>query len=233
MGQTDRHSMKKVMKFLLAFTFVATIQAYHPGYYQPHVLYPQFYKTFPNIRIPKPFMGQQIESRQTNDCKNNIGEVVPCYKSFAEKMDQSRIKPVLKRPVNPLFYLISQDDEENPQVKALPSIEDIEKACQGWKEEGPFKDVIEPFREFAYFWDGMKDYDWYGVRLFGEERSEEDLIFRKVTGIDKLFAKDFSAEIRNFDSFVADVLNLSAKFEDLQVPDVEIDEKLQNYVETV
>ena len=72
---------------------------------------------------------------------------------------------------------------------ALPSIEDIEKACQGWKEEGPFKDVIEPFREFAYFWDGMKDYDWYGVRLFGEERSEEDLIFRKVTGIDKLFAK--------------------------------------------
>ena len=67
----------------------------------------------------------------------------------------------------------------------MPSIEDIEKACQGWKEEGPFKDVIEPFREFGYFWDGMKER--YGVRLFGEERSEEDLIFRKLTGIDEFF----------------------------------------------
>ena len=62
-------------------------------------------------------MEQQIESRQRNVCKNNIGEVVPCYKSFAEKVDQSRIKPVFKRPVNPLFYSISQDDEENSLVK--------------------------------------------------------------------------------------------------------------------
>ena len=62
-------------------------------------------------------MEQQIESRQRNDCKNNIGEVVPCYKSFAEKVDQSRIKPVFKRPVNPLFYSLSQNDEENSLVK--------------------------------------------------------------------------------------------------------------------
>ena len=55
-------------------------------------------------------MEQQIE----NVCKNDIGEVVPCYKIFAEKVDQSRIKPVKReRPVNPLFYSISQDDEEN------------------------------------------------------------------------------------------------------------------------
>ena len=62
-------------------------------------------------------MEQQIEGRQRNDCKNNIGEVVPCYKSFAEKVDQSRIKPVFKRPVNPLFYSLSQNDEENSLVK--------------------------------------------------------------------------------------------------------------------
>ena len=55
-------------------------------------------------------MEHQIESHQRNVCKNNIGEVVPCYKSFAEKVDQSRIKPVFK---SPLFYSISQDDEEN------------------------------------------------------------------------------------------------------------------------
>ena len=62
-------------------------------------------------------MEHEIESHQRNVCKNNIGEVVPCYKSFAEKVDQSRIKPVMsKRPVNPLFYSISQDDEENSLV---------------------------------------------------------------------------------------------------------------------
>ena len=78
-------------------------------------------------------MEQQIESHQKNDCKNNIGEVVPCYKIFAEKVDQSRIEPVIsnvfksknekiqeiatlpvfKKPVNPIFYSISQDKEEN------------------------------------------------------------------------------------------------------------------------
>ena len=77
-------------------------------------------------------MEHQIESHQRNVCKNNIGEVVPCHKSFAEKVDQSRIKPVmsnvfksvnekiqeiaklpaLKKPVNPIFYSISQDNEE-------------------------------------------------------------------------------------------------------------------------
>ena len=62
-------------------------------------------------------MDQQIESHQRNDCKNNNGEVVPCYKSNAEKVDQSRIKPAFKRPVNPLFYSISQDDKENSLVK--------------------------------------------------------------------------------------------------------------------
>merc|ERR1719464_21360 len=241
-----RHSMRKVMKFLLTFTFVATIQAYHPGYYQPHVLYPQFYQTFPNIRIPKPFMEQPIESGQRNDCKNNLGEVVPCHKSFAEKVDQSRIK-TFKRPVNPLFYSISQDDEENSLVfnDTLPSIEDIEEGCQDVKE-GQFKDNIDSFRKFADFWDGMKDYDYYGWKLFGQ--NEEDLIFRKLTGIDEFFDKDFNAE--NLDSIVADLkdicanpsaedfvanfLNISAKFGDFLVPTLELyNEKVQNYIETV
>ena len=86
-------------------------------------------------------MEQQIESHQRNVCKNNIGEVVPCYKSFAEKVDQSRIKPVmsnvfksvnekiqeiaklpaLKNPVNPIFYSISQDNEENSLVTGKSS----------------------------------------------------------------------------------------------------------------
>merc|ERR1711971_114692 len=241
--QTNEQSMRRVMKFLLTFMFVATIKAYHPGYYQPHVVYPQFYQTFPNIRIPKPFMEQQIESRQRNVCKNNIGEIVPCYKNLAEKVDQSRIKPVFKRPVNPLFYSISQDDEENSLVKY------IEEACQGLKE-GPQKDRIYNFREFASFWDRMKDNDYYGWKLFGQ--SEEDLIFRKLTGIDEFFDKDFNAEMQNFDSFAADfieetcanpsaedaganLVQISDKFGDLllQVPEVERDEKLQNYVETV
>merc|ERR1711971_79177 len=249
--QTNEQSMRRVMKFLLTFMFVATIKAYHPGYYQPHVVYPQFYQTFPNIRIPKPFMEQQIESRQRNVCKNNIGEIVPCYKNLAEKVDQSRIKPVFKRPVNPLFYSISQDDEENSLVKALPSIEDIEEACQGLKE-GPAKDYMEGFRKFADFWDVLKTYDSYGRRFFGQ--SEEDLIFRKLTGIDEFFDKDFNAEMQNFDSFAADFieetcanpsaedagakfLQISDKFGDLrlQVPDMKIwrYEKVQNYAETI
>ena len=69
---------------------------------------------------------------------------------------------------------------------ALPSIEDIEKACQALKE-GPIKHTIDHFREFAYFWDRMKDYDNYGWKMFGQ--SEEDLIFRKLTGIDEFFDK--------------------------------------------
>ena len=78
-------------------------------------------------------MEHEIESHQRNVCKNNIGEVVPCYKIFAEKVDQSRIEPVMskvfrsinekiqeipklpafKEPVNPISYSISQDNEEN------------------------------------------------------------------------------------------------------------------------
>merc|ERR1712172_351454 len=229
MGQTNRHSMRKVMKFLLAFTFVATIQAYHLGYYQPYVVYPQFYQTFP---IPRPFMEQPIESHQKNDCKNNIGEVVPCYKIFAEKVDQSRIKPVMsnvfksmnekiqeiaklpasKKPVNPIFYSISQDNEENSLVRA------IETACQALKEQ----DSVGLFRKFADFWDGMKD------------------------GIDELFVADFSTGYRTVADLIedtcantsaedagADFLNISAKLRDLQVPELETDEKVQNYIETV
>ena len=65
---------------------------------------------------------------------------------------------------------------------ALPSIEDIEKGCQSYLKEGRLKDYIDSFRKFADFWDGMKDeFD----ELFGQ--SEEDLIFRKLTGIDELF----------------------------------------------
>jgi len=228
------------MKFLLAFTFVATIQAYHPGYYQPHVLYPQFYQTFPNIRIPKPFMEQPIESGQRNDCKNNLGEVVPCHKSFAEKVDQSRIK-TFKRPVNPLFYSISQDDEENSLVfnDTLPSIEDIEEGCQDVKE-GQFKDNIDSFRKFADFWDGMKDYDYYGWKLFGQ--NEEDLIFRKLTGIDEFFDKDFNGG----ESLVADMNDICANpsAEDAEAnlwnisdkynpPQLEIGEKVPYYTENV
>merc|ERR1712051_727541 len=239
MGQTDRHSMRKVMKFLLAFTFVATIQAYHPGYYQPHGLYPQFYQTFPNIRISKPFTEHEIESPQRNDCKNNIGEVVPCYKSFAEKVDQSRIKPVFKRPNNPLFYSISQDE-------ALPSVEDIEKVCQSF--QWTLYD-IDSLRKFAEFWDGINDSDYYGRKMFGQYPNEEDLIFRKLTGIDEFFDRDFNAE--KWYSIVADLkdicanpsaedaganfLNGAAKFGDfLQVTSVEIyNEKVVNYMENV
>lgn len=128
-------------------------------------------------------MEQQIERHQKNDCKNNIGDVVPCYKIFAEKVDQSRIEPVIsnvfksknekiqeiatlpvfKKPVNPIFYSISQDKEENSLAGA------IETACQGLKEQ------VGLFRKFADFWDGMKD---EVDELFGQ--SEEDLIFRKL-----------------------------------------------------
>jgi len=229
--------MRKVMKFLLAFTFVATIQAYHLGYYQPYVVYPQFYQTFPNIRIPRPFMEHEIESHQRNVCKNNIGEVVPCYKSFAEKVDQSRIKPVMsKRPVNPLFYSISQDDEENFLVEFCQALEELDFQTLEQREQS--------FREFADRWDDMKL--WYGYALFGN--SEEDIIFRKLTGIDEFFDKDFNAE--NLDSIVADLkdicanpsaedfvanfLNISAKFGDFLVPTLELyNEKVQNYIETV
>jgi len=242
------------MKFLLAFTFVATIQAYHLGYYQPYVVYPQFYQTFPNIRIPRPFMEHEIESHQRNVCKNNIGEVVPCYKIFAEKVDQSRIEPVMsnvfksinekiqeiaklpafKKPVNPIFYSISQDNEENSLAGR------IETACQDLKEQ----DTVGLFKKFADFWDGMK----YEVdKMFGQ--SQEDLIFRKVTGVDEYFVKDLGGEFRgvaylieytcanpNAEDAGANFLQISAQLGDLQVPEIdsaEVDRKVQNYIETV
>ena len=46
------------------------------------------------------------------------------------------------------------------------------------------EDSVGLLRKFADFWDGMKDeFD----ELFGQ--SEEDLIFRKLTGIDELFVE--------------------------------------------
>ena len=46
------------------------------------------------------------------------------------------------------------------------------------------EDSVGLFRKFADFWDGMKnEFD----ELFGQ--SEEDLIFRKLTGIDELFVE--------------------------------------------
>ena len=101
------------------------------GHYQPHVVYPQFYQTYP-AAFERQIIEQTIESHQRNVCKNNNGEVVPCHKSFIENVDQSRITPgisnvfksmnekiqqiaklpAFKRPVNPIFYSISQDNEE-------------------------------------------------------------------------------------------------------------------------
>ena len=46
------------------------------------------------------------------------------------------------------------------------------------------QDTVGLFIKFAKFWDGMKD---AVDELFGQ--SEEDLIFRKLTGIDELFVK--------------------------------------------
>ena len=101
------------------------------GYYQANVVYPPFYQPYPAV-FSRPIMGQPIESHQRNICKNNNGEVVPCYKSFVENVDQSRIKPgmsnvfksmnkriqqiaklpAFNRPVNPIFYSISQDTSD-------------------------------------------------------------------------------------------------------------------------
>ena len=105
------------------------------GYYQPHVVYPQFYQTYPAV-FARPIMGQPIESHQRNVCKNNNGQVVPCYKSFAEKVDQSGIKPLINffksmrekiqentklsaftRPVNPVFYSKSDPSDSVKQCK--------------------------------------------------------------------------------------------------------------------
>ena len=46
------------------------------------------------------------------------------------------------------------------------------------------QDSVGLFKKFADLWDGMKD---EVDELFGQ--SEEDLIFRKLTGIDELFVE--------------------------------------------
>ena len=53
-------------------------------------------------------------------------------------------------------------------------------------KEGRLKDYIDSFRKFADFWDGMND-DYYGWKMFGQNPNEEDLVFRKLTGIDEFF----------------------------------------------
>ena len=122
--------MRKISKYF-DFPFFC----HNLGYYQPHVAYPQFYQTHPAV-FARPIMGRPIESHQRNICKNNNGQVVPCY-----KMDQSGIKPVINlfksmgekiqedtelsaftRPVNPVFYSISEGSYE-------PS-EDFKKKCK-------------------------------------------------------------------------------------------------------
>ena len=83
--------------FIYAFVNLRKISKYFDfpffchnlGYYQPHVAYPQFYQTHPAV-FARPIMGRPIESHQRNICKNNNGQVVPCY-----KIDQSGIKPVI------------------------------------------------------------------------------------------------------------------------------------------
>jgi hypothetical protein len=46
------------------------------------------------------------------------------------------------------------------------------------------QDTVGLLRKFAKFWNGLKD---AVDELFGQ--CEEDLIFRKLTGIDELFVK--------------------------------------------
>ena len=67
---------------------------------------------------------------------------------------------------------------------ALPSVEDIEKVCQSF--QWTLYD-IDSLRKFAEFWDGINDSDYYGRKMFGQYPNEEDLIFRKLTGIDEFF----------------------------------------------
>ena len=56
----------------------------------------------------------------------------------------------------------------------------IERACQTMKDQ----ETVGLLRKFVKFWNGLKD---AVDELFGQ--SEEDLIFRKLTGIDELFVK--------------------------------------------
>ena len=118
--------MSKISKYFNFLCFRCYL-----GHYQPHVVYPQFYQTYP-AAFERQIIEQTIESHQRNVCKNNNGEVVPCHKNFIENVDQSRITPgisnvfksmnekiqqiaklpAFKRPVNPIFYSISQDNEE-------------------------------------------------------------------------------------------------------------------------
>jgi len=238
--------MKTVMKFLLAVTFLATIQAYHLGYYQPHVVYPQFYQTYPAV-FARPIMGQPIENHQRNICKNNNGQVVPCYKSFAEnrdteKMDQSGIKSVINlfksmhekiqentklsaftRPVNPVFYSISEDEDFVKQF--------LKTAC---KNIGV---LAKANAKLADIWDGIEV-----DKLFGQ--SEEDLVFRKITGIDELLAKDYGNKHRSVAKLIEDtcanptsekISSISAEFsaEDAITSGGETDIKVEEYAVSV
>jgi len=226
------------MKFLLAFTFVATIQAYHLGYYQPHVVYPQFYQTYPAV-FARPIMEQPIESHQRNVCKNNNGQVVPCYKSFAEKVDQSGIKPLINffksmrekiqentklsaftRPVNPVFY-----SKSDPSDSVKQFLEEV--ACQ---DPDIFANKLV---QDADLWDGI-EFD----KLFGQ--SKEDLVFRKLTGIDELLAKDFGNKYRTIAGLIEDtcanpnsekISSLSALMFFLSSD--ETDRKVEDYAVTV
>ena len=118
--------MRKILKYFNFLCFYCYL-----GHYQPYVVYTQFYQTYP-AASERQIIEQTIESHQRNVCKNNNGEVVPCHKSFVENVDQSRITPgmsnvfksmnekiqqiaklpAFNRPVNPIFYSISQDNEE-------------------------------------------------------------------------------------------------------------------------
>jgi hypothetical protein len=201
-----------------------------------YVAYPQFYQTHPAV-FARPIMGRPIESHQRNICKNNNAQVVPCY-----KMDQSGIKPVINlfksmrekiqentefsaftRPVNPVFYSISEgsDGPSEDFVKKL-----IEHACQN----------PGVFRKSADFWDGIEVDE-----LFGQ--SEEDLVFRKLTEIDRLLMKDFGTVFRSVGLLIEDacanlnsekINSIWAKMADVAIVlEGETDEKIQDYVVTV
>ena len=64
--------------------------------------------------------------------------------------------------------------------QALSNFQQLKQPAKLWKN----KTQLVYFKKFADFWDGMKD---EVDELFGQ--SEEDLIFRKLTGIDELFVE--------------------------------------------
>merc|ERR1711997_1282820 len=95
--------------------------------------------------------------------------------------------------------------------------------------------IIAGFRKTVEFFD-LAD------KLFGQ--SEEDLVFRKLVGIEELFAKDYAKEYSSLANFIeetcanpnsegafADFVSISAKLNDIQFPELDTtdsDEKVQN-----